>query len=292
MLTILFTDIEGSTRMARAFGERWPDVLAAHHAAVGDAIAAHDGQIELTVGDAFFALFASADCAVGAAADAQRRLGGLSFPVKVRMGLHRGEVRRDEHGVTGLDIHLAARVEAAAHGGQVVMTSAVREVLDDGVMVADLGEHRLKDFPHPELLHQLIYDGRGPDAFPPLRSDPVRPTNLGAETRSLVGRDDDLERVAGLLVAGARRLVTITGPGGAGKTRLAVAAAERLLSDFPGGVWLVPLAEVRETTGLLTAVAAAAGVPDDPARPLSDALAAHLRGRPTLLVLDNLEHLD
>src|SRR3954452_2900447 len=292
MLTILFTDIEGSTRMARALGERWPEVIAAHHAAVGDAIAAHDGQIESASGDAFFALFASAGAAVAAAADAQRRLGGLSFPVKVRMGLHRGDGRRDEHGLTGLDIHLAARVEAAAHGGQVVMTSAVREALDDGVTVADLGEHRLKDFPHPEPLHQLVYEGRGPDLSRPLPPDRLPPTNLGAETRPLVGRDDDLERLADLLVADGRRLVTVTGPGGAGKTRLAIAAGERLLSDFPGGVWLVPLAQLRDADAILGEIALAAGVPDHPARTLSDMLAEHLRARRMLLVLDNLEHLD
>src|SRR3954467_6171227 len=221
--TILFTDIEGSTRMARALGDRWAGVVAAHHAAVGSAIEARRGRIEGTAGDSFFALFASAADAVAAAPGARRPLAALPWPpdgdVKVRMGLHRGEVRRDEHGLTGLDIHLAARVEAAAHGGQVVMASAVREALDGSVAVADLGEHRLKDFPHPEPLHQLVYDGRARGASPPLRSDPVRPTNLGAEMRSLVGRDDDLEHLAGLLAAGGGRVGTGPRPRGAGTTR-------------------------------------------------------------------------
>jgi class 3 adenylate cyclase len=170
--------------MARTLGDRWPAVVAAHHTLMAAAIAAHGGQVERTAGDSFFALFASTADAVAAAAEAQHRLGEYPWPadagaVKARMGLHRGVVRRDEHGLTGLDIHLAARVEAAAHGGQVLMTRTIRDELDGSATVAALGEHRLKDFPLAESLYQLVYDDRGPDAFPPLRTDPVRPTNLG-----------------------------------------------------------------------------------------------------------------
>src|ERR1700754_4149641 len=175
---MLFTDIEGSTRLARELGTDWRGVLAEHHRIVAGAIAVHGGSVQRTAGDSFFALF---DVPEGALAAATAALGALAVPV--RMGIHTGVVERDAHELSGLDIHLAARVADAAHGGQVVLTEATRSLVR-GVQLKSLGEHRLKDFPAPEPLWQL-----GQGEFPPLRTEPVRPTNLPADPRRLVGRE-------------------------------------------------------------------------------------------------------
>lgn len=293
---MLFTDIEGSTRLARTLGGRWPEVVAVHHRLVGDAIGARGGHVQDTAGDSFFALFDDPVGAVAAAADAQRALAEHPWPaeigqLRVRMGIHTGVVQRSDEAVTGLDIHLAARVQSAAHGGQVVLTAATHAAVAGHFALATLGEHRLKDFPQPERLFQLVHDGRRPDAFPPLRSAPVRPTNLPAEPQPLLGRDDELAQLRRLLVDEGRPLVTLLGLGGTGKTRLAVAAGAALLADFAGGVWVVALAAVRDPAEVVPAIALALGVPDDPHRPLTDVVAERLQARRTLLILDNLEQL-
>jgi predicted ATPase/class 3 adenylate cyclase len=295
--TMLFTDVEGSTRLARACGDGWPAIVADHHRLVGGAIEDRGGQVVRTAGDAFFALFADPVAAAEAAADAQRALAAHPWPravgeLRVRMGLHTGRVEQtgaDE--LAGLDIHLAARVEAAANGGQVVMTAATRDALPYRLPTESLGEHRLKDFPQAEHLYLLVHDGRRAADFPPLRTGPARPTNLPADTRDLLGRDGDLAALRRLLVDEGARLVTLLGLGGTGKTRLALAAGASLLSDFEGGVWFVPLAGVREPEAVLPAIAHALNVKQDPGRPLADALADRLAARPALLVLDNLEQL-
>jgi predicted ATPase len=204
------------------------------------------------------------------------------------MGVHTGLVTRDPTGYSGLEVHLTARIAAAGHGGQVVVSAATRELLGDGIELADTGEHRLKDFPAPERLWLLLHDDR-PGDFPPLRTEPVRPTNLPADSRRLVGREAELEALWDML-AGPERLVTILGFGGTGKTRLALAAAEGLLSAFEGGVWLVALAGVREPGALVPAIAAALDVGDAEGG-LTEAVARRLRARPTLLVLDNFEQI-
>lgn len=293
---LLFTDVEGSTRMARALGDAWPQVVADHHRILRESIEARRGAVERITGDSFFALFESAEDAAAAAVDAQRALASHAWPpaadgFSVRMGIHRGVVDRSAGDLTGLDIHLAARVEAAAHGGQVLVTEAVRDALDGGFDLADLGDHRLKDFPVAEHLFQLVHDGRGPDAFPPPRTELVRPTNLPAQPRPLLGREAELNLLWDLLGTGGERLVTLLGLGGTGKTRLAVAAAEGLLSAYEGGVWLVPLAGVADESGIVPAIAGAIGVPDEGGTPLAEAVTERLRERPTLLVLDNFEHL-
>jgi predicted ATPase/class 3 adenylate cyclase len=295
-VTLLFTDIEGSTRLARTLGQGWRQVLVDHHRLVHAAIVAAGGHVERTAGDSFFAIFADPVAAVGAAAAAQRALAEHAWPpavgdVRVRMGLHTGLIERSEAELTGLDIHLVARVEAAAHGGQILMTAATQEAIAGRFAVESLGQHRLKDFPVPERLFQLVYDGRGAAAFSPLRTAPVRPTNLPADTRRLVGREDELTRLRTLLVDSRARLVTVVGLGGSGKTRLAVAAGVTLLSEFDGGVWLVPLAGVSEPEALPAAIASALGVADDPYRPVIDVVVDRLSTRPTLLVLDNFEQI-
>jgi predicted ATPase len=205
------------------------------------------------------------------------------------MGLHTGHVERRATGYVGLEIHRAARVASAAHGGQVLVTDAVRALAGDGVQLDDLGRHRLKDFPSPEHLHCAVIDGEGAAAFPPPRTLQIRPTNLPADDRALIGRDDDLAAVVAAFER--ERLVTLTGMGGTGKTRLALAAGAALLDANPGGVWWVPLAAATDPGAVLAGLAGALHVEDDGSRPLQDLLATRVGDRPTLAAFDNLEQL-
>jgi predicted ATPase len=210
----------------------------------------------------------------------------------VRMGLHVGHVERRDTGYVGLEVHRAARVAAAAHGGQLLLTGAARALIGDVVPTEPLGAHRLKDFPAPEQLFCAVVDGRGAAAFPPPRTEKVRPTNLPAGAPSLVGREDDLERVRAALVDEGERLVTLTGRGGVGKTSLALVAATRMLDEHPGGVWLARLASTTSAEDVLPAVATAIGTEGDVSGSALEAVVKRLRARgSTLLVLDNLEHL-
>jgi predicted ATPase/class 3 adenylate cyclase len=296
-IALLFTDIEGSTRLAEALGPDWAAVLADHHALVGGAIAAERGFVDGTEGDAFFATFADAAAAARAAAAALRALLSHTWPdvvgeLKVRMGLHVGYVERAGTGYVGLEVHRAARVAAAARGGQLLMTATARGLVGDVVPTESVGIHRLKDFPAPEQLFCAVVEGRGAAYFPPPRAEEVRPTNLPAGVPTLVGRDEDLERVRRALLLDGERIVTLSGRGGAGKTSLALVAAASLLDAHPGGVWLVRLADVTDRDGLLSAMAASAGAElNVDSSPLQE-LTNRLRDRgPTLLVLDNMEHL-
>ena len=295
VVTMLFTDIEGSTRLARAAGSVWPQLLAEHHVLVLDAVERAGGHLDGSEGDALFAYFVDPGAAVEAASAAQQALRSQAWPepvgeLRVRMGIHAGLVGRAATGYSGLEVHLAARVMDAGHGGQIVVSDAARALLASRSELVDLGEHRLKDFPAPERLWLLVHDDRGPGDFPPLRTEPVRPTNLPADPRRLVGREAELDSLWDMLT-GDERLVTILGLGGTGKTRLAVAASEGLLSAFEGGVWLVALAGVRDPVALIPAIAAALGVADADNRSPDHAVAHRLRARPTLLVLDNFEQL-
>lgn len=296
-IALLFTDIEGSTRLAARSGSAWPGVIADHHALVGGAIAAEGGFVDGTEGDAFFATFADAAAAARAAVAALRALRVHGWPAEVgelavRMGLHVGYVERRRTGYVGLEVHRAARVAAAAHGGQLLLTGAARALIGDVVPIEPLGAHRLKDFPSPESLFCAVVDGRGAAAFPPPRTQEVRPTNLPAGTTTLVGREDDLQRVRAVLLVDGERLVTLTGRGGVGKTSLALVAARGLLDEHPGGVWLVRLATATSPYEMLPAVAAAIGAEGDVSGSPLEAIVARLRERgPVLLLLDNLEHL-
>ena len=293
-IALLFTDIEGSTALVSRLGERWRDVLAEHHAIVGGAIAAEGGYVDGTEGDAFFATFADARRAARAAVAAQRALAAHRWPepVRVRMGLHAGFVERTSTGYVGLEVHRAARVASAAHGGQLLLTAPARALVGDAVATEAVGAHRLKDFPAPELLFSAVIDGRGASAFPPPRAREVRPTNLPAGGSALVGRDEDLARIAAALLDDGERLVTLTGRGGAGKTVLALAAGAALLDAHPGGVWLARLATVRSPDDVPAAVAAAVGAEPGPGEAPLDALAARFAARgPALLIADNLEHV-
>ncbi|HEY7599106.1 MAG TPA: adenylate/guanylate cyclase domain-containing protein, partial [Candidatus Limnocylindrales bacterium] len=294
-VTFMFTDIEGSTRLVQALGERYPPLLARHHALLRAAISGAGGVEVSTEGDAFFAAFDSAAAAIAAAVSAQRALAAEEWPadapVRVRMGLHSGAGETLDQTYVGLDVHRAARIAAAAHGGQLLLSDATRALagtLPAGLELRDLGEHRLKDLAAPERLFQVAIDGLA-DQFPPLRTLDARRGNLPAPPTSFLGREADVERVSALL--GDSRLVTLTGPGGTGKTRLSIEVATRLAGGFPGGAWFVALEAVRDPALVLPEVAATLGVVEQPGQPIETALAARLAEQPTLLVIDNLEQV-
>ena len=296
-IALLFTDIEGSTRLATELGPGWPAVLAEHHGLVGGAIGGEGGFVVGIEGDAFFAAFEDAVSAGRAAVAVQRALRAHGWPgevgeLRVRMGLHVGRVQRAETGYVGLEVHRAARVAAAAHGGQLLLTAAARELVGDELVCESVGVHRLKDFPAPVMLFCAVIDGRGAAAFPPPRTESVRPTNLPAGRPALVGRDGELADVVDAVVSGGERLVTITGRGGAGKTSLALLAGIELLDDHPGGVWWVDLTAVGSPDEVALAISAVVGAERELDGPVEAALEVRLRySGATLLVLDNMEHV-
>jgi predicted ATPase/class 3 adenylate cyclase len=280
-VTFLFTDVEGSTRLLDELGsERYAEALAKHRELIREASRAHGGVEVDTQGDSFFIAFARALDAVTAAEEAQRDLAGGR--IRVRMGLHTGEPLRTPEGYVGPDVHKAARIADAGHGGQVLASAATRELLDGPL--TDLGEHRLKDLSAPERLFQL-----GDGEFPPLRS--LYRTNLPLPATPFLGRERELREVAALLGREDVRLLTLTGPGGAGKTRLGLQSAAEAADSYPDGVRWVALAEVRDPSLVLAAVAQALEVTEEPARALPDVLAMELAGKRVLVLLDCVEHL-
>lgn len=288
--TMVFTDIEGSTQLLSRLGRHWSSVLARHHALAREACLATGGVEVDTQGDAFFLLYDDAHGAVEFAARLQRRLAAEVWPedaeVRVRIGLHTGTVEHGPTGPLGMDVHKAARVGSCAHGRQVVLTNATRELLD-GVALIDLGLHRLKDLPLPVHLWQLSSEGLASD-FPPVRSLDARRSDVPPRDLPVVGRDAELAAISGMLSRGAR-LVTLTGPGGTGKSTLQEEAGRRHLLDSTDGVALVRLAGVQEVGGVLPAVGQSLGVELD-SDPVAS-LAAGLAKDNLLLLLDNLEQV-
>jgi predicted ATPase/class 3 adenylate cyclase len=271
-VTLVFTDIEGSTRLLTELGrDGYHDALAGHRAAVRDAFAPHGGYEVDTQGDSFFYAFTSAPEAVDAVSEALRAL--EPGPIRIRVGLHTGTPGLDGPNYVGLEVHKAARIMAAGHGGQVLMSRATRELLDGSVPLRDLGEHVLKDFDRPERLYQL-----GDRSFAPLKT--ISNTNLPRPTSSFVGRDSELAELTDLLDSG-RRFITLTGPGGTGKTRLAIEAATGVVDRFGSGVFWVGLAAVRDAERVVPAISQVVGA--------REGLAEHVGERDLLLVLDNVE---
>jgi predicted ATPase len=271
-VTFLFTDVEGSTRLLDELGEEgYAEALAEHRCLLREAFRGQGGVEVDTQGDAFFYAFADAGGAVAAAVEAQAAL--ARGPVIVRMGLHTGEPRVTGEGYVGREVHRAARIAAAGHGGQVVLSKETRELIEDEVI--DLGEHRLKDFADPVCIFQL-----GSQRFPPLKT--ISNTNLPRPASSFVGRERELEEVTSLLQDGAR-LLTLTGPGGSGKTRLAIEVAAELVPQFKAGVFWVGLASLRDPAVVTETIAQTLGV--------KDGLADHIANRDLLLLLDNLEQV-
>ena len=295
-VTFLFTDIEASTRLASTLGDRYGEVIATHHRLLREAIARHRGTDVSTEGDAFFAVFPSAVAAVAATAEAQKALAATTWPdgatVQVRMGLHTGEGNLGGDNYVGLDVHRAARIAAAGHGGQVLLSSSTRTLvahdLPDDVVLRDMHEHRLKDLPAPEHLWQLEIAGLT-TVFATLRTLDARPNNLPQSPTSLIGREDELKKIEQLLER--RRLLTLTGPGGTGKTRLALTTAHRLLSRFADGAFFVALEDATDRPTVASEVAGALGVREKPERDLEGSVKDYVRDRELLLVLDNFEQV-
>ncbi|HET7339678.1 MAG TPA: adenylate/guanylate cyclase domain-containing protein [Candidatus Dormibacteraeota bacterium] len=295
-VTFLFTDIEGSTRLMQELGDKYVDAQVAHHAILREAFRSGDGRELRTEGDSFFCVFESAIDACRAAAQAQREFYRREWPggrpIRVRIGMHTGEAPLVGNEYIGLDVHHAARVAASAHGGQVVVSEATRALvaasLPSGLSVRDLGLHRLKDLSRPEPLFQLVIDGV-PDQFPPLRTLESTPNNLPTQLTSFVGREKDVEEATRLLAR--TRVLTLTGPGGIGKTRLSLQVAADRITDFPGGVYFVPLSAVRDPDLVASAIAQSLGIPVSGNRAPEEAVNDHLKERKVLLVLDNFEQL-
>jgi predicted ATPase/class 3 adenylate cyclase len=295
-VTFLFTDIEGSTRHLTELGGDFGRVVDRHHDILRRCITGHDGIVVGTEGDAFFAVFTSPASAVQAAVAAQRGLFAEPWPdghdIRVRMALLTGDGVRGGDNYVGLDVHRAARIAAASHGGQVVIADATRGLvarqLTDGVTLRDLGSHRLRDLPAPEHVFQLVIDGLPAD-FPPLRSLDARPNNLPAHISSFVGRGRETGEITGLL--GSARLLTLTGPGGTGKTRLALNVAAELLDEYEHGCWFVPLEVYTDPELVPPAIAKELGVALPGDRPAVEVLGSWLAGRELLLILDNFEQV-
>jgi predicted ATPase len=271
-VTLLFTDIEGSTRLLKELGpEGYSRSLAEHRRVVREAVARHQGVEVDTQGDAFFCAFPTAHGAVRAAREALEAL--EAHPILVRMGLHTGTPHLDKEGYVGEDVHKGARIAAVGHGGQVLLSKETRELVETDVL--DLGEHRLKDFDEAVWIFQV-----GTERFPPLKT--ISNTNLPRPASSFVGREREVGEVVSLLRDGAR-LLTLTGPGGSGKTRLAIEAAAELVPEHRNGVFWVELAPVRDPALVAEEVAKTVGA--------KDGLAEHIGVREMLLVLDNLEQV-
>ena len=295
-VTFLFTDIEGSTRLLQELGDGYAAVQGEHAAIVRRAVAETGGVEVSTHGDAFFVAFRSPVEAVRAAVAAQRALAAHDWspgpPLRVRMGVHTGEGTLGGDDYVGIDVHRAARIADAAHGGQVIVSDAtralVRHILPGGASLRDLGVHHLRGLADPERLHQLVVDGLASD-FPPPRTLDARPNNLPLQLTSFVGREEVIAEVERLL--GQARLLTLTGPGGSGKTRLALQVAAELLTRFQDGACFVDLSPVTDPALVPAAVANALGVPETAGRPILDGVKEHLRHRELLQVVDNFEQV-
>ena len=273
-VTFAFTDVEGSTKLLRQLGtDAYADALAEHRRALRATFVRHDGVEVDTQGDSFFIAFSTAPAALAAAAEAQQVL--AAGPIRVRIGVHTGTPRVTDEGYVGPDVHRAARIAAAGHGGQILVSASTASLVeDDGLR--DLGEHRLKDLAASERIYQL-----GGGEFPPLRS--LQQTNLPIPATPFLGREREIDEVTTLLRGGPARLLTLSGPAGAGKTRLALQAAAEASDHYPDGVFWTPLAALRDSKLVLEIAAQAVEA--------KGGLADRIADRQLLLILDNFEHL-
>ncbi len=297
-LTLLFTDIAGSTQLLQRLGDRYAPLLAEYQCLLRSAFQAAGGQEVDTQGDSFFVVFPRAADAVRAAVTAQQALAAYPWPAdavfRTRMGVHTGAPSPSGAGYVGLDVHRAARLMAAAHGGQVLLSDATRALVPSdllpGVHLRDLGAHRLKDLPQPEHIYQLVIADLPAD-FPPLRSLERPSTNLLVQATPFIGREHEVAAVTARLRRPEVRLLTLTGVGGTGKTRLALQAAAQLRDAFADGIYVVNLAPLSDPALVAATIAQTLGVTDVAGQRLEETLTVYLRSKQLLLVLDNFEHL-
>ena len=293
-VTLLFTDIEGSTRLLERLGpERYAEALELHRQLLRAAFAEHEGYEVDTEGDAFFVAFSRAADAVEAASAAQAALAHAGWPkgeeIRVRMGIHTGEPLVVTRKYVGLEVHKTARIMAAGHGGQVLVSETTKSLVPE-IEAIDLGKHRLKDLLQPESLFQLCVPGQ-PAEFPALRTLENRPTNLPVQPNALIGRETEVADIARSLSSSPVRLLTLTGPGGTGKTRLALQAAAELTGTFANGVFFVSLAPIRDPALVVTTIAQTLSVRETSGEPLDRTLVSYLEHKEMLLLLDNFEHV-
>src|SRR5712692_10721333 len=297
-VTLLFTDMEGSTRLLQQLGERYTDLLEEYRQLLRAAFGRWNGNVVDTQGDAFFVAFARATDAVSGAVAAQQALASHVWPegvvVRVRMGLHTGEPTLSSEGYTGLDVHHAARIMSAGHGGQVLLSQTTRDLVEqalpEGVSLLDLGAYRLKDLQRPSQLFQLAIAGLPAD-FPPLKTLDSSPNNLPVQPTPFIGREKEVAAVATLLRREDVRLVTLTGPGGTGKTRLGLQVAAELSEVFADGVFFVNLAPISDPSLVVPTIAQTLDVREAAGQPLLDLMSAFLREKQVLLLLDNFEQV-
>jgi predicted ATPase/class 3 adenylate cyclase len=295
-VTFLFTDIQGSTALLHELGDRYAAVLDEHAQIMRRAIAESGGVEVGTEGDSFFVAFRDPSEAVRAAVSAQRGLAGHDWPpgivVQVRMGLHTGQGRLGRDGYVGMDVHRAARIAAAAHGGQVIVSGATRGLVEhdlpESATLRDLGQHRLKDIVHPESLYDLVVEGLPAD-FPAPRTLDAMPNNLPPQLTSFVGREEEMREAKELL--SQLRLLTLTGAGGTGKTRLALRLAADMLGDFRDGAFFVDLSPLTDPALVPSAIAQALQVPPVVGRSVLDAVKDYLCDKELLLIVDNFEQV-
>lgn len=295
-LALLFTDIEGSTNLLRDLGARYRTLLVDHRRLLKTAFERFGGRLVGSQGDSLFAVFPDAKDALVAAAEGQLFLGEANWPdgiaLRVRMGIHVGEVIAEENEYVGLAIHQASRVSNAAHGNQVLLSEATHVAAGDAlpahITLESVGRYRMKDFPEPQQLFQLLHP-RLPSEFPPPRTASGLSHNLPRNFTSFIGRDRELKDVIDLLQA--NRLITLTGPGGCGKTRLAIEAAAASLALRPGGIWLVDLAPVSDPDLVLATAAEAMNLTETQRHGLDAAIIEFLSSGSPLVILDNCEHL-
>ena len=295
-VTFLFTDIEGSTRLLQQLGDEYPGLLSEHHRLLREAVDAAGGASIGSEGDSLFASFASASAALAAAVAAQESLAAQRWPgevfVRVRMGLHTGEALVRDGTYVGLDVHRAARIAAVGHGGQVLLSESTRALVEQslppGVELRDLGRHRLKDLAQPEHIYETVIAGLD-SQFPPLRSLDATPNNLPTQMTSFVGRTREVAEARRLLAG--TRLLTLTGPGGTGKTRLSLQLAAEVISDYPDGVFFVPLGPIEDPGLVAPAIVQALGLREAVNQTPVNRLTEHLRDRHVLLALDNFEQV-
>src|SRR4051794_31840506 len=294
-VTMVFTDIEGSTALLQSLGDRYGEVLGDHNRLIREAFARHDAFERGSAGDGLYFVFASAREAVQAAVDAQLALAGHPWPdgaaVRDRMGIHTGEPRNASEGYVGLDVHRAARICSAGHGGQILVSQTTRDLVAEELKqplgMADLGAHRLRSLDGPA---QRIFQVTGPGLardFPPPRTGDAPRNNIRLEVTSFVGREREIEQATRMLDQSS--LLTLTGPGGVGKTRIGLRLARTLLDRFEDGTWIVECGSLSDPSFLLPAVVSAVGLPDPAGRSLLSTIVDQLKGKRLLLVLDDCD---